>query len=169
VIIKQNTPVALAYVTPLPENYTADVESVVQVDTSRLKRDSEVEKAAVEFVTKWELEHGAATVKSRELDGVGYDLESYDVSHNLIRFIEVKGKTTEHDGILTPNEWSAAERLGKDYWLYVVENPKTKPDLLRVRDPFNTIKATPEIKVQRLFFQMAEIREKAAHLKGDKS
>lgn len=164
VIIQQIIPIALAYVKPLPDDYLEQVEELKgkEITAAQLTRNPAVEKAAVDYVIQWEKAHGAAKIVSRELEkGYGYDLESYDEHDNLIKFIEVKGKSTEHDGILTPGEWSAAERLREDYWLYVVEDPINNPQLRRIRDPFIKIKPVPEIKVQRLFFKMDEIREKA--------
>lgn len=160
VVIKQNIPIALAYVTPLPEELVEE-GSKGKVSTGHLKRNSEAEVAAVKFVTEWELAHGAARVESRELDGVGYDLESYDGYDNLLRFIEVKGKTTDDDGILTPNEWSAAERLREDYWLYVVVDAVSAPALHRIQDPYVNMHPQPQVEVQRYLFTMREVREKA--------
>jgi hypothetical protein len=36
---------------------------------------------------------------------------------------------------LTTNEYKTAKRLGKDYWLYVVFNCGSTPDLRIVQDP----------------------------------
>jgi len=163
VVIKQNIPIALAYITPLPENYVKQ-ETDKKTTISHLKKNTEVEKVAIDFVIRWELVHGATKVESRECDGVGYDLESYDQYGNLIRFIEVKGKTTDDDGILTPTEWSAAERLREDYWLYVIENTMTASTLHRIQDPYTKIKPKAQLEVQRYFFDMNEIRQKASKI-----
>jgi len=160
VVIAQNIPIALAFVTPLPESFT-DKQLDSRTTAQRLKKNTEAEQAAVDFVIRWELSHGAAKVESKESDGVGYDLESYDKDDNLLRFIEVKGKTTDDDGILTTNEWGAAERLREDYWLYVVENVLSEPQLLRIQDPFLKIHPNPQVQVQRYFFKMDEIRQQS--------
>jgi len=55
---------------------------------------------------------------------------SWDVTSlqggQVTRYIEVKGRAGVGGVALTPNEWIKAQRFGKDYWLYVVENCKTK-------------------------------------------
>ena len=42
-----------------------------------------------------------------------------------VRFIEVKGRAASEEIALTTNEYKTAERLKKDYWLYVVFNCAT--------------------------------------------
>ena len=36
---------------------------------------------------------------------------------------------------LSANEYSAAKRLGKNYWLYVVFNCASSPEILAIQDP----------------------------------
>ena len=52
-----------------------------------------------------------------------------------VRFIEVKGRSQIGDVALTTNEYKTAERLKKDYWLYVVFNRATNPELHVIHDP----------------------------------
>ena len=52
-----------------------------------------------------------------------------------IRFIEVKGRSAVGEVALTANEFKTAERLGKDYWLYVVFNCASTPEIHIIRDP----------------------------------
>ena len=153
VVIAQNIPIALAYVEPITD------EVVAAVGRSVPKQNKKVEIAAVEYVRKIELAKPEVhDVVSREADGVGYDLETWDVHGNILRFIEVKGKTTEHDVIITPNEWSVAERLREDYWLYVISQPLSEPELLAIQDPWDKLKAETETKIMRHFLDMGQVR-----------
>jgi hypothetical protein len=52
-----------------------------------------------------------------------------------VRFIEVKGRSVVGEVLLSTNEYKTAQRLRKDYWLYVVFNCGTKPDIKIVQDP----------------------------------
>jgi len=52
-----------------------------------------------------------------------------------VRFIEVKGRVTMGEVGLTRNEYKTAQRLGADYWLYVVYNCSTTPDIHAIQDP----------------------------------
>ena len=70
----------------------------------------------------------------------------------------MKGKTTEDDVILTPNEWAVAERLRDDFWLYVVKDPLKKPELLVIQDPWAKLEFQTETKVMRHFLDMGKVR-----------
>ena len=51
------------------------------------------------------------------------------------RFIEVKGRAYRGPISLSANEYSAAKRLGRNYWLYVVFNCSSTPEVLAINDP----------------------------------
>jgi hypothetical protein len=52
-----------------------------------------------------------------------------------VRFIEVKGRAGVGEIGLTTNEYKTAQRLKHDYFLYVVFNCATKPELHIIQDP----------------------------------
>ncbi|NLU51179.1 MAG: DUF3883 domain-containing protein, partial [Syntrophomonadaceae bacterium] len=52
-----------------------------------------------------------------------------------VRFIEVKGRAGVDSIALTANEYKTAARLKKDYWLYVVFNCGTTPEIHPIQDP----------------------------------
>ena len=52
-----------------------------------------------------------------------------------MRFIEVKGRAAVGEVALSANEYKTAERLKRDYWLYVVFNCGTTPELHRSARP----------------------------------
>ena len=52
-----------------------------------------------------------------------------------VRFIEVKGRSGIGEVALTTNEFKTAERLKKDFWLYVVFNCGSTPQIRIVQDP----------------------------------
>jgi predicted GIY-YIG superfamily endonuclease len=61
---------------------------------------------------------------------------------NEIRFIEVKGRSAVGEVALSTNEYKTAERLRKDYWLYVVFNclptgqaGASTPEIHLIQDP----------------------------------
>ena len=56
------------------------------------------------------------------------------------RFIEVKGRAHHGPISLSANEYSTARRLGGSYWLYVVFNCASSPEVLAIQDP-----ARPEL------------------------
>jgi hypothetical protein len=103
-------------------------------------RDEEIERLAVQQVIKYEERRGWR-VESVEKENRGFDLISRrphpeDPETAVeVRFIEVKGRAGIGEVALTSNEYRTAERLRKDYWLYVVYNCGSNPELHAVPDP----------------------------------
>lgn len=120
--------IASALILPHPDREKPEVR--------RLHPDAEVEAIAMRVV----MEHEKA--KNRQVYDVheknlGYDITSLDLSSGELRLIEVKG-IGEAAGavVLTPNEKRVAEDRRDCYWLYVVTNCKTTPQLQEpIKDP----------------------------------
>ena len=85
---------------------------------------------------------------SVEEENCGWDITSL-LGGQMDRYIEVKGRAGVGGVALTPNEWIKAQRFGKDYWLYVVVNCKTKPELYLIQDPASKLKPKEEVSVVR--------------------
>ena len=103
-------------------------------------RDDEIEKIAIQKVIEFEQARGW-NATSVEKENRGFDLISRkphpEDPHTAIevRFIEVKGRSAIGEVALTTNEYKTAERLKKDYWLYVVYNCANNPEVHTVQDP----------------------------------
>lgn len=121
-----------AWVLPHPERASPGVRPMV--------RDEEIERIAVQAATAHEEAQGRV-VESVEAQNRGFDLISRrshpeDPATAIdVRFIEVKGRAGVGDVALTTNEYKTAERLKDDYWLYVVFNCSSSPDVHTVRNP----------------------------------
>ncbi|MEN3186822.1 MAG: DUF3883 domain-containing protein [Atribacterota bacterium] len=96
--------------------------------------DVEVERIAMEVAMRYERERGWLP-EDVSGENRGFDILSRHPESGQVRFIEVKGRAASGPIVLTPNEYKAARRLRKDYWLYVVFDCATKPQLLAVQDP----------------------------------
>jgi hypothetical protein len=124
--------VGCAWVLPHPDRASPNFAPMV--------RDEEIERKAVDFVIAHEKARGWV-VESVEADNRGFDLISRKPHPDdpktaiEVRFIEVKGRSAVGEIALTSNEFRTAERLKNDYWLYVVFNCGTKPELHTVQDP----------------------------------
>lgn len=109
---------------------------------------AEIERVAIQAVRDYESSRGWR-VESVENQTRGFDLISrrlgsarsdatgkrtgmLDGGH---RFIEVKGRAFRGPISLSTNEYSAAKRLGRHYWLYVVFNCASTPEVLAINDP----------------------------------
>jgi superfamily II DNA or RNA helicase len=121
-----------AWILPHPERTAPALAGMV--------RDEEVERLAVAVARRHEEARGWV-VESVEAENRGFDLISRrphpeDPATAIeVRFIEVKGRSGVGEVALTTNEYRAAERLGQDYWLYVVFDCVTTPRLTCVHDP----------------------------------
>lgn len=124
--------VGRAWVLPHPERATPQMAMMVQ--------DDEVERIAVDFVIAL-LRAEGWEVESVESENRGFDLiaRKCDPADPLVsiqvRFVEVKDRSGVGEVAMTTNEYKTAERLGGDYWLFVVYNCATKPEAHRVQNP----------------------------------
>ena len=121
-----------AWVLPHPDRSSPEVAPMV--------RDDHVEKIAVREAIRHEEERGWV-VASVEAENRGFDLISrrphpHDPTTFVeVRFIEVKGRARVGEVALSANEYNTAQRLGADYWLYVVYNCAEAPELYAIHDP----------------------------------
>ena len=125
--------IGCAWVLPHPERQSPGIAPMVS--------DPEIERIAVQVAIAHEEAEGR-TVESVEADNRGFDLisrrlHSEDPKTAIdVRFIEVKGRAHIGEIALTSNEYKTAQRLGRDYYLYVILNCATpKPSINVLRDP----------------------------------
>lgn len=103
-------------------------------------RFAKIEHIAVQAAIAFEQARGFR-VDSVESDTRGFDLVShrlgYDDSHGQAetRFIEVKGRAGVGEIALTANEYKTAQILGDQYWLYVVFNCASEPQVNAIQNP----------------------------------
>jgi len=109
---------------------------------------AEIERVAIQAVRDYEGSRGWR-VESVESQTRGFDLITRRVGSTRSgangkrtgmldadrRFIEVKGRAFRGPISLSANEYSAAKRLGRNYWLYVVFNCTSTPEVLAINDP----------------------------------
>jgi len=151
------THVGSAWVLPHPERTSPGIAPMV--------RDEEIEARAIEAVMAYEEERGWV-VESVESENRGFDLISRRTHPEdprtfiEVRFIEVKGRAGTGEVALTSNEYKTAERLKKDYWLYVVFNCAKRAELHPIQDPAR-LGWKPLVKVEHYHIGAQEIRENA--------
>jgi hypothetical protein len=103
-------------------------------------RDEEIELIAVAKAIEHEQARGWV-IEDVQKDNRGFDLISRkphphdDKTFTDVRFIEVKGRAGVGEVALSSNEYKTAERLKRDYWLYVVFNCASGPEMHPIRDP----------------------------------
>ena len=105
-----------------------------------MRNDPEIERIAVDEVIRHERDRGWE-VESVESENRGFDLISRRAHPEdpktfiEVRFIEVKGRAGVGEVSLSENEFRTAQRLKDDFWLYVVFNCSTDPELHAIQDP----------------------------------
>ena len=120
--------IASVLVLPHPEREAPEVQ--------RLQPNPETEAVAMRVVLEYERAQGRQVYDVHEKN-LGYDITSLDLNSGELRLIEVKG-LAEATGtiLLTPNERRVAEDRRDCYWLYVVTNCGTRPQLQEpIKDP----------------------------------
>jgi superfamily II DNA or RNA helicase len=124
--------VGTAWVLPHPDRQKPEMV--------RMVTDPEIERAAIQAAIRYEEARGWK-VQSVEQENRGFDLISRkphpeDPQTAVgVRFIEVKGRAGVGEVALTSNEYKTSGRLKKDYWLYVVYNCGSAPDIHIIQDP----------------------------------
>jgi hypothetical protein len=141
----------VAVILPPPKEVVWSVEG--------MQSDPEVEAIAIAEAEKYEIGQGRKPVSVEE-ENCGWDLTSL-LEGQVARYIEVKGRAAGGGVALTPNEWIKAQRFGPDYWLYVVVNCKTKPELYLIQDPASKLSPTEEISVVRYMVAQQDWRKAA--------
>ena len=96
----------------------------------------ETEMTAMRVVMEHESAQGRQVYDVHEKN-LGYDITSLDLQSGELRLIEVKGLAAATGSILlTPNERRVAEDRPDCFWLYVVTNCATAPQLQEpIKDP----------------------------------
>jgi len=112
-----------------------------------MRSDPEIERVGMETAMRYESEQGRFP-QDVSAENKGYDVRS-DCTDGSCRYIEVKARAQTGQVELTPNEWLMSKRLREDYWLYVVSNAATVPELYLINDPYKNLDATEEVSIVR--------------------
>jgi len=112
-----------------------------------MRSDAEIEAIGMQVAMQYEREHGR-NPEDVSAENVGYDIRSTSPLGE-VRYIEVKARATTGAIVFTPNEWLMAQRFGKEYWLYVVENAVTQPRLYTIQNPAAKLHAQQVIETVR--------------------
>jgi len=128
-------------------------------DDPRMRSDAEIEAIGMDVAMAYERGQGR-TPEDVSAQNVGYDIRS-EAPDGTVRYIEVKARAATGAIVLTPNEWVMAQRLGADYWLYVVEHAGTAPTLYTIQNPSAKLQAQEVVEIVR--FVVNDWKKVAAH------
>ena len=128
-----------AFVLILPKSKVAGLAQVPDEETKR-----RIEEIGMMAAMDYERQHGRHPVDVSQ-QFLGYDIQSTSDSEK--RFIEVKAFATTGDLYMSPHEWQMAERLGENYWLYIVEQAASQPILRTIQNPAARLRSEPVLGV----------------------
>lgn len=123
------------------------------------RRDEEIERIAMEVAMACERQAGRRPEDVSQ-ENLGFDIRSWG-QDGSIRYIEVKGRAGIGAVWLTPNEWQIAQRFAQGYWLYIVVNAPTNPQLKRIEDPVHTLRVVEEKEIVRYIVSVESWQEAA--------
>ena len=136
-----------------------DTDREVQAEETETSSQArkEIEHIGMEHARRYEESQGC-TVEDVSTENLGFDLRS-TTSDGEIRYIEVKARAERALVVLTSNEWHTAEQLKDDYFLYIVLNAVTQPELYIIQNPADAINAVEQVDV-RYQIPLLEITER---------
>jgi SNF2 family DNA or RNA helicase len=120
-----------------------------------LTSDEDIEKIGMKIAMEYEMKNGRKP-SDVHLENLGFDIRSIDEKGN-IRYIEVKARAKVGNIALTQNEWFKAQRFGDDYYLYVIFNATTSPQLFIIQNPAKNLNPEAKIEMVRYFVDGEEI------------
>ena len=126
-----------------------------EIKSDELVSDEEIEKIGMQIAIEYEKKQGRKP-KDVSSENLGFDIRSVDKEGN-IRYIEVKTRAKVGKIALTQNEWFKAQRFGNDYYLYVIFNATTSPQLFIIQNPAKNLKPEAKIEMVRYFVDGKEI------------
>jgi len=119
--------------------------------------DQEIERIGMQIAIEYEQSQGRIPEDVSFLN-LGYDIRSQE-GENHFRYIEVKARAKTGTIALTPNEWLMAQRLKDEYWLYIIENASTNPELYLIQNPASCLSLMEEVSIIR--YIVKDWKEKA--------
>ena len=145
--------------TPSMPNYLGAIRVIpAPTENPAMKSDPEIERIGMEVTMRHEREHGR-TPEDVSAENLGFDVRSTD-QEGKKRYIEVKARAGLGAVALTQNEWFKAKQFKLDYFLCVVLNAGTQPDLYTIQNPAEKTHPEEQIEVVRHLISLGEIREK---------
>ncbi len=109
------------------------VARVIPKPQPEMTPDANIEAIGMQVAVEYERQQGRNPVDV-SAQNLGYDIRS-EAPDGTIRYIEVKARAQTGDIVLTPNEWIMAQRLGDEYWLYIITHANEQPQLHMIQNP----------------------------------
>jgi hypothetical protein len=112
-----------------------------------MQEDPEIEAVGMQVTMEYERAEGRVP-EDVAAQNLGFDVRSTDRETGTKRYIEVKARSRVGPVELTQNEWFKAGRFGPEYYLYVVLNAATQPQLYIIQDPSKNLDPQERVDVR---------------------
>nr|MBC8384114.1 DUF3883 domain-containing protein [Candidatus Cloacimonadota bacterium] len=132
------------------------------ISITNMKSDKEIEEIGMKVAINYEIENSRIP-EDVSSENLGFDIRSSrQIGDEKIveRYIEVKARAKTGDISLTQNEMFKAHRFQDKYFLYVVSNASTKPELMIVQNPAEILENINKIESVRFIVSYEEIARK---------
>ena len=116
----------------------------------------EIEQIGMDLAIQHEKARDCSSIEDVSKDKLGFDIRS-TTPDGKIRCIEVKARSNKGSVVLTPNEWFQANQLKDDYFLYVVLNARTQPELHIIPNPAEQVTDVKQVTEVRYQIPLTEI------------
>ena len=123
-----------------------------------IRSTEEIERIGMETAMAHERTAGR-TPEDVSAENLGFDIRSTDPA-GVKRYIEVKARAGLGEVTLTQNEWFKAQQFKSDYFLYVVLNAATQPELYIIQNPAEQTRPEERIESVRYQISLDQITEK---------
>jgi hypothetical protein len=111
--------------------------------------DPDIELVGMEVTMDYEQEQGRVP-EDVATQNLGFDIRSTDPETDQKRYIEVKARAKVGPVALTQNEWFKASRFGSEFYLYVVLDAASQPQLYIIQDPAANLQPQERVEVRYL-------------------
>lgn len=140
-------------------NYLGAIRVLPPAEKSAIIRSTEeIERIGMETAMAYEREAGRDP-EDVAAENLGFDIRSTDPA-GVKRYIEVKARAGLGEVTLTQNEWFKAQQFKSDYFLYVVLNAATQPELYIIQNPAEQTRPEERIESVRYRISLDQITEK---------
>jgi superfamily II DNA or RNA helicase len=144
-------------------NYLGAIRVLPSAKKSAIIRSTkEIEQIGMETAMAHERKAGR-TPEDVSAENLGFDIRSTDPA-GVKQYIEVKARAGLGEVTLTQNEWFKAQQFKSDYFLYVILNAATQPQLYIIQNPAEQTHPEEKIEAVRYRISLDQITEKGLNV-----
>jgi len=126
------------------ERVTSQADAVVE-----MVENADIEQVGMKVTMDYERAQGRIP-EDVAAENLGFDVRSTNPEMGRKYYIEVKARAQVGPVAMTQNEWFKASRFGSEFYLYVVLDAATQPQLYIIQDPAANLQPQERVEVRYL-------------------